>query len=165
MCLGIPGRVVEMTDPDAYLAKVDVNGIKRSISVRLLAGSGIDIGDWVLVHVGFAMAKIDEREATATLDAVRRLGKAYTDELDAFRSTGVGLADQAKGTVRSDKWPLNSQDPPLKGEEMKFADEFRDPAAARALVKSITELAGDGEYKFMEVCGGHTHSIYRPGAQ
>jgi hypothetical protein len=56
----------------------------------LLADSGIDIGDWVLVHVGFAMAKIDEREATATLDAVRRMGKAYTDELDAFRSTGTG---------------------------------------------------------------------------
>jgi len=42
---------------------------------------------------------------------------------------------------------------------MKFADEFRDPAAARALVNSITDLAGDGEYKFMEVCGGHTHTI------
>jgi hydrogenase expression/formation protein HypC len=87
VCLGIPGQVVEMTDPAAYLAKVDVNGIKRVISVRLLAGSGLGIGDWVLVHVGFAMAKIDEREATATLDAVRRMGKAYTDELDAFRST------------------------------------------------------------------------------
>ena len=46
---------------------------------------------------------------------------------------------------------------------MKFADEFRDPAAARGLVKSITELAGRGEYKFMEVCGGHTHAIYRHG--
>ena len=90
MCLGIPGQVIEMTDPDAYLAKVNVNGIKRSISVRLLAESGIDIGDWVLVHVGFAMAKIDEREATATLDTVRRMGKAYTDELNAFRSTTSG---------------------------------------------------------------------------
>ena len=90
MCLGIPGQIVEMTDPDAYLAKVNVNGIKRSISVRLLADSGIDIGDWVVVHVGFAMAKIDERESTATLDAVRRMGKAYTDELDAFRSAGTG---------------------------------------------------------------------------
>jgi hydrogenase expression/formation protein HypD len=48
---------------------------------------------------------------------------------------------------------------------MKFVDEFRDPAAARALVKSITELAGDGEYKFMEVCGGHTHAIYRHGLE
>ena len=102
MCLGIPGQVIEMTDPAAYLAKVDVNGIKRVISVRLLAGSGIDIGDWVLVHVGFALAKIDEREATATLDAVKRMGKAYTDELDAFRSTTGGWrATRRPGSVRT----------------------------------------------------------------
>lgn len=89
MCLGIPGQVVEMTDPAAYLAKVDVNGIKRAISVRLLAGTGLDVGDWVLVHVGFAMAKIDEHEATQTLEAVRQMGQAYKDELDAFRSSAV----------------------------------------------------------------------------
>ena len=48
---------------------------------------------------------------------------------------------------------------------MKFVDEFRDPAAARALVKSITELATGDEFKFMEVCGGHTHTIYRHGIE
>ena len=48
---------------------------------------------------------------------------------------------------------------------MRFVDEFRDPAAARALVKSITELAGSDEFKFMEVCGGHTHTIYRHGIE
>jgi hydrogenase expression/formation protein HypD len=48
---------------------------------------------------------------------------------------------------------------------MKFVDEFRDPAAARALVKSITDLTGDDEFKFMEVCGGHTHTIYRHGIE
>ena len=48
---------------------------------------------------------------------------------------------------------------------MKFVDEFRDPAAARALVRSITDLAGDDEFKFMEVCGGHTHTIYRHGIE
>ena len=48
---------------------------------------------------------------------------------------------------------------------MKFVDEFRDPAAARALVKSITKLTGDDEFKFMEVCGGHTHTIYRHGIE
>ena len=48
---------------------------------------------------------------------------------------------------------------------MKFVDEFRDPAAARALVRRITELAGDSEFKFMEVCGGHTHTIYRHGLE
>jgi hydrogenase expression/formation protein HypC len=87
MCLGIPGQVVEMTDPVSYLAKVDVNGIKRVISVRLLAGTGLGTGDWVLVHVGFAMAKIDEQEAAQTLEAVRRMGQAYADEVDAFRSS------------------------------------------------------------------------------
>ncbi len=89
MCLGIPGQVAEITDPEAHLAKVDVNGIKRTISVRLLAADGLDVGDWVLVHVGFAMAKIDQREADLTLDAVRKMGQAYTDELDAFRSSTV----------------------------------------------------------------------------
>jgi hydrogenase expression/formation protein HypC len=85
VCLVIPGQVVEMTDPEAYLARVDVNGTACSISLRLLAGSGLDLGDWVLVHAGFALARIDEREASATLDAVRQMGGAYTDELDAFR--------------------------------------------------------------------------------
>jgi hydrogenase expression/formation protein HypC len=89
MCLGIPGQVVELTDQDAFLAKVDVNGIKRTISVRLLAGTGLAAGDWVLVHVGFAMARIDAREAEQTLAAVQRMGQAYTDELDAFRSSVV----------------------------------------------------------------------------
>jgi hydrogenase expression/formation protein HypC len=89
MCLGIPGQVVEITDPGAQLAKVDVNGIRRTISVRLLAAEGLGVGDWVLVHVGFAMAKIDQREADLTLEAVRRMGQAYTDELDAFRSSTV----------------------------------------------------------------------------
>ena len=63
MCLGIPGQVVEIVDAEQSLAKVDVNGVRRNISVRLLADDNLQIGDWVLVHVGFAMAKIDEREA------------------------------------------------------------------------------------------------------
>src|SRR3984893_15051716 len=48
---------------------------------------------------------------------------------------------------------------------MRFVDEYRDPAAARALVSRITDLAGDDEFKFMEVCGGHTHTIYRHGIE
>jgi hydrogenase expression/formation protein HypC len=95
MCLGIPGQVVELTDPDNYLAKVDVNGIKRVISVRLLADIGLDAGDWVLVHVGFAMARIDEREANLTLDQIQKMGQAYTDELDAFKSSDLSNASTA----------------------------------------------------------------------
>lgn len=89
MCLGIPGQVVETVDAENYLAKVDVSGVQRTISVRLLADQGLTEGDWVLVHVGFAMAKIDEEEAAMTLDQLRRMGQEYTDELEQFRSTGV----------------------------------------------------------------------------
>ena len=63
MCLGIPGQVVDIVDAEQHLAKVDVNGVRRTISVRLLAEEDLVVGDWVLVHVGFAMAKIDEIEA------------------------------------------------------------------------------------------------------
>jgi hydrogenase expression/formation protein HypC len=89
MCLGIPGQVVEMVDVEAYLATVDVSGVRRTISVRLLADEGLTIGDWVLVHVGFAMARIDEREAALTLAAVKQMGQAYQDELDAFDSSDL----------------------------------------------------------------------------
>jgi hydrogenase expression/formation protein HypC len=87
MCLGIPGRIVEITDAASCLAKVEVSGVRRTISVRLLADDLPGPDEWVLVHVGFAMAKIDEREALLTLAAVQRLGEAYTDELDAFRGS------------------------------------------------------------------------------
>ena len=89
MCLGIPGQVVEIVDADNHLAKVDVNGIKRTISVRLLAKENLVAGEWVLVHVGFAMARIDQREADLTLEAVKQMGQSYTDELTAFNSTSI----------------------------------------------------------------------------
>ncbi|HYN28602.1 MAG TPA: HypC/HybG/HupF family hydrogenase formation chaperone [Dermatophilaceae bacterium] len=84
MCLGIPGQVVEMTDPEQHLATVDVSGARRAVSVRLLADEGVAVGDWVLVHVGFAMARIDEDEAAETLRALEHLGQLYRDEVDAF---------------------------------------------------------------------------------
>lgn len=89
MCLGIPGRIVEVTDAGSGLAKVDVNGVRRMISVRLLDADPPAPDDWVLVHVGFAMAKIDEREALLTLAAVQKLGETYTDELDAFDTSAI----------------------------------------------------------------------------
>jgi len=89
MCLGIPGQVVDIVDAEQSLAKVDVNGVRRNISVRLLADDNLQVGDWVLVHVGFAMAKIDETEALLTLAAVKKLGDAYTTELEAFDSSAI----------------------------------------------------------------------------
>src|SRR5271163_442627 len=89
MCLGIPGRIVEITDPANYLAKVDVSGVQRTISVRLLEDDMPEPDDWVLVHVGFAMAKIDETEALLTLAAIKKLGDAYATEMDAFDSSAI----------------------------------------------------------------------------
>lgn len=89
MCLGIPGQVVEIVDAHEHLAKVDVNGIRRIISVRLLADEGLLVGDWVLVHVGFAMSKIDEAEAQLTLDQVQKMGADYVNEIDAYNSSEI----------------------------------------------------------------------------
>ncbi|OBA99042.1 hydrogenase assembly protein HupF [Mycobacteriaceae bacterium 1482268.1] len=71
------------------MAKVDVNGVRRNISVRLLADDNLQVGDWVLVHVGFAMAKIDEHEATLTLDQVQKMGADYLNEIEAFNSSEI----------------------------------------------------------------------------
>jgi len=89
MCLGIPGQIVETVDAENHLAKVDVSGVRRTISVRLLADTGLTVGDWVLVHVGFAMARIDEEEAQQTLDLLRQMGQDYDNELEQFRSTSL----------------------------------------------------------------------------
>lgn len=88
MCLGIPGQVVEIRDPVHHLGVVDVEGVRRDVSLALLNGAdgiggqaGVGVGDWVLVHVGFAMAQIDEDEAAQTLAALRALGDMYDAEL------------------------------------------------------------------------------------
>ena len=89
MCLGIPGQVVDIIDVEQHTAMVDVSGVRRVISVRLLADQGLEVGDWVLVHVGFAMALIDEEEAHLTLEQVKKMGRDYTDEMDAFRTSEI----------------------------------------------------------------------------
>ncbi len=89
MCLGIPGQVVDIVDAEQALAKVDVNGVRRTISVRLLADDNLQLGDWVLVHVGFAMAKIDEHEAKVTLDQVQKMGADYVNEIEGFNSSEI----------------------------------------------------------------------------
>jgi len=89
MCLGIPGQVVEIVDAEQSLAKVDVNGVRRNISVRLLTDDNLRVGDWVLVHVGFAMAKIDEQEAAMTLRQVQKMGENYQQEIDAFTESEI----------------------------------------------------------------------------
>lgn len=91
MCLGIPGRIVEIPDRDAGLATVDVSGVRRSVSVALVdePAAPIETGDWVLVHVGFALARIDEEQAQETL-ALLRQGAELQRELDEMRRGTVG---------------------------------------------------------------------------
>ena len=90
MCLGIPGELVGADADQPDLAVVEVGGVRRKINVGLLEGSDLRPGDWVLVHVGFALSKISEDEAQAVLDYLDGLGQAYADELDALRESSIG---------------------------------------------------------------------------
>ncbi|QXJ24307.1 HypC/HybG/HupF family hydrogenase formation chaperone [Actinomadura graeca] len=89
MCLAIPGEIVEVA-PDRPLATVDIGGVRRAVDTGLLDGPPLAAGDWVLIHVGFALSRIDEDEARATLALLEGLGDAYDDEIDAFRESRIG---------------------------------------------------------------------------
>ena len=84
MCLGIPGEIVEFDAGAADLALADVSGVRRAINVALLDDEELEIGDWVLIHVGFALSKIDEEEARRALDMLRMMGSGFDDELAAL---------------------------------------------------------------------------------
>ena len=89
MCLGIPGQIVAISDANAMLATVEVLGVRREINIACVIGAGASaqacIGIWVLVHVGFAMSRIDEHEAAATLELLHALGEAQV-EAEAMRA-------------------------------------------------------------------------------
>lgn len=89
MCLGIPGQIVEFVHETNHIAKIDVNGVRRNINVGLVLPDGLEIGDWVLVHVGFALSKINEQEAHDTLKFLESLGQMYTDELDELMASQI----------------------------------------------------------------------------
>ena len=83
MCLAIPGKIVEIVDVDNHIAKVDVSGVKRNVNIGMLESEDARIGDYVLIHVGFAMSKIDEQQAEETLRLLREIGQ-YETEMDQF---------------------------------------------------------------------------------
>lgn len=94
MCLGIPGMVVELVDETTRVAKVDVSGVKRNVNIALLEGEQKpQVGDYVLIHVGFALSKIDEEEAKKTTEYLRGMGKAYTDELELLKNSETAQAN------------------------------------------------------------------------
>ena len=91
MCLGIPGQIVEFVEPLHHIAKVEVSGVRRNVNVGLLAEGPdrVDVGDWVLIHVGFALSKIDEEEARATREFLEQLGEAYEQELEELHASEI----------------------------------------------------------------------------
>jgi hydrogenase expression/formation protein HypC len=92
MCLGIPGKILKIDDHAKKLATVDVSGVRRQINIACIVNEhhSVDdcVGDWVLVHVGFAMSRIDEHEAAETLKILTELGEAQA-EMESMRLSAV----------------------------------------------------------------------------
>ena len=91
MCLGIPGKVVELVDPENGIAKADVNGVRRNVSIQLIPKEDgpVEVGDWILIHVGFAMSKIDEQQAAETFEFLEQLGTMYEEELSDLAKSDI----------------------------------------------------------------------------
>ena len=92
MCVGIPAQVVEILPAERKMAVVEVEGVRREVSIVMVIDDGVEVGNWVLLHVGFAMSIIDEEEAASQLDFMRMLGGVYEEEVEAF-SAAVPSAD------------------------------------------------------------------------
>jgi hydrogenase expression/formation protein HypC len=85
--LAIPGQIVAITDEANRLASVDVVGVRRTVNVGLLDEA--EPGDWVLIHVGFALSRVDEEEAAATLRLLERMGAEYEQELEELKASAI----------------------------------------------------------------------------
>jgi hydrogenase expression/formation protein HypC len=91
VCLAIPGQVIEIVDEPNRLAQVDVAGVRRNVNIGLLDApdGGATPGDWVLIHVGFAISRVDEQEARATRELLERMGAEYEQELAELRGSAI----------------------------------------------------------------------------
>jgi hydrogenase expression/formation protein HypC len=87
MCLAIPAQIVEVVDAEAGLANAEISGVRRTVSTALCPEA--DVGDWVLIHVGFALQAIDEDEARETLALLEKMGQAYEDELREIEASAA----------------------------------------------------------------------------
>jgi hydrogenase expression/formation protein HypC len=86
MCLAIPGKIVEIVDSENQIAKVEVGGVKRNVNIGMLGEDEARVGDYVLIHVGFAMSKVDEQQAEDTLRVLKEIGE-FDLEFEQFRTT------------------------------------------------------------------------------
>jgi hydrogenase expression/formation protein HypC len=87
MCLGIPAQIVELTDPESSIAKAEISGVRRAVSVALCPEA--EVGDWVLIHVGFALSRIDEDQARETLAMLEQMGELYEQEQREIRESAA----------------------------------------------------------------------------
>ena len=89
MCLGVPGRIVDVHDPERCLAMVEVSGVRRAVNIACIVDAAHPptacLGDWVLIHVGFAMSRLDEAEAVKTLELLRMMGEVQA-EIEGWRT-------------------------------------------------------------------------------
>jgi hydrogenase expression/formation protein HypC len=104
MCLGIPGLIVETNVGHEHLARVEVNGVGRAINVALLEDEHLVPGDWVLIHVGFAMSKIDEEEAKLALASLHMMGGIFTDEVEALMTSPSTTTAGVPTRGASEQW-------------------------------------------------------------
>ena len=92
MCLGIPGQIVEISNVEHTLAIVNVGGVRREVNIACIVDEEHSpescVGDWVLIHVGFAMSRIDEKEAKRTLELLTEMGEVQT-EIQAMRQSNT----------------------------------------------------------------------------
>ena len=95
MCLAIPGKIVELQADQPHLALVEVTGVRRRVDLGLLIDDLPAVGDWVLIHVGFAMSRISEAEAADQMRILAILGED-TAALEEVRGYGLGLSDDAR---------------------------------------------------------------------
>jgi hydrogenase expression/formation protein HypC len=91
MCLAVPGQILDVTDEANRLARVDVAGVQRNVNIGLLdsGGSSVGPGDWVLIHVGFAISQVDEHEALATRRLLEQMGAEYEMELEELKASSI----------------------------------------------------------------------------
>ena len=87
MCLAIPGQIVEIVDADQRIAKAEISGVRRNINVGLLNEEEARVGNWVLIHVGFALSLIDEKEARETYELLREMGSALDEEMQMMEQS------------------------------------------------------------------------------
>ena len=102
MCVGIPARVVELGPAGSHSATVDVEGVRREVNTVMVDDDGLSPGEWVLLHVGFALTKIDEAEAAETLAFMRQLGSVYDEEIEAVAASVYDETEAASPSAHDD---------------------------------------------------------------